>query len=88
MNLGNFYKNQKQPNYKKVLKYYELAAIQKNPLAYYNLGILYFEGLYGKPDYEKAKNYFELAAQNKVFPSCVYLGIIYKSLPSQLSGFC
>ncbi|CAG8563955.1 28804_t:CDS:2 [Dentiscutata erythropus] len=61
LSLDNIPNNSKE--YSEIIKYIKMSADNGNEIAYYNLAIIYMEGLYSEPiNKEKAKHYARLAA--------------------------
>lgn len=80
MNLGYMYLygvNGVEADYEQALKYYTMAAAQKDPIALNNLGSLYFSGIGTKADVQKAAELFSEAAQNGNDNAAVNLAFIY-----------
>lgn len=59
-NLASFYYRGRmgEPDYKKALKYYLMAAEANEPLACTNVAYIYYYGFAGKTDYKKAYHYY------------------------------
>lgn len=51
-------------DFKEVVKWYELAAVQDHVNAQINMGVVYFNGENITSDYESAYMYFSLAARS------------------------
>lgn len=64
-------------DYTKAIKYYENASYDNLPIAFYNLGKIYFEGVGTSVNYNLARINFEKAAKNNHSDSFYYLGLIY-----------
>ena len=80
MNLGYMYLygvNGVEADYEQALKYYTMAAAQKDPIALNNLGSLYFSGIGTKTDVQKAAELCSEAAQNGNDNAAVNLAFIY-----------
>ena len=60
LNLGCYYleNGKSQYDFLKAKDYFELSAKENNPTALFNLGYLYFCGLYFDVDISKAMKYF------------------------------
>lgn len=64
-------------DYQKALAYYEKASEKNSPVAYNNLGSLYFNGIGVETDRLKAISYFEKATELGSSDAAVNLAIIY-----------
>lgn len=79
--IGNLYKSGiggVEKNYEKAFKNFELAAKQGDPVARYELGMLYKDGNGVEKDYKEAFKNFELAAKQEVSDAKYELGNLYK----------
>ena len=63
--------------YKKAIKYFEMAAQSGKKEAYYSLGVIYHQGEGVPQNYKKAFEYFKLAAQKGHSEADYNLGIMY-----------
>lgn len=80
--LGYMYlygENGVEKDFEQAFKFYEMAALQKNPIALNNLGSLYFNGIGTERNYLKAAQMFSDAAQNGSDDAAVNLAFIYLS---------
>lgn len=64
-------------NINQVIHYYSLAANQYNPIAQFNLGIFYSDGIYTSINFNKAIHYYSLAANQHFAPAYYRLAHIY-----------
>lgn len=72
-------------DYKQALAYYEAAARQNSPVAYNNLGSLYFSGIGTDVDYSKAIHFFDEAAKLGSKDAAVNLAVIYLNSQQQIN---
>jgi uncharacterized protein len=64
-------------DYKETVKWYRLAAEQRNRFAQYNLGVMYNKGEGVPQDYQEAVKWFRLAAEQGHVTSQYNLGLRY-----------
>ena len=67
-----------EQDYKKAFEYYSKAAEMGNPMSFYSLGILYYEGLGTEQDYGKCFENWMRSAELGYAPAYEAVGELYR----------
>ena len=65
-------------NYREAMRWFRLAAVQGNPSAQSNLGVMYYKGQGIAQDYAEAMKWYRLAAEQRNPEAQFNLGVMYE----------